>query len=169
MAKFTPEERIQIVLRYLNGNESIKEIARDVQGNTSIVSGWIRLYEQQGIEAFLKNYTSYSSQFKMDVLNYMNETGTSSYDAAAIFNISSPGMVRNWRKKFEQGGFNALKQKKKGRPSMKKESKKPIPAEGTVEALQKKIEKLEMENAYLKKLNSLVQMQEKLQTKLKRK
>ena len=26
----------------------------------------------------------------MDVLNYMNETGTSSYDAAAIFNISSP-------------------------------------------------------------------------------
>ena len=78
MAKFTAEERIQIVLRYLNGNESIKEIARDVQVNTNVVSGWIRLYEQQGIEAFLKNYTSYSSEFKMDVLNYMNETGTSS-------------------------------------------------------------------------------------------
>ena len=27
MAKFTAEERIQIVLRYLNGSESIKEIA----------------------------------------------------------------------------------------------------------------------------------------------
>jgi transposase len=170
MAKFTAEERIQIVLRYLNGNESINEIARGVQVNKNIVSGWIRLYEQQGIEAFLKNYTSYSSQFKMDVLNYMNETGTSSYDAAAIFNISSPGMVRNWRKKFEQGGINALNQKKKGRPSiMKKETKKPTPAEGTIEALQEKIERLEMENAYLKKLNTLVQMQEKLQTKSKRK
>jgi transposase len=40
MAKFTAEERIQIILRYLNGNESIAEIARDVQGNTNIVSGW---------------------------------------------------------------------------------------------------------------------------------
>ena len=138
------------------------------------MSGWIRLYEQQGIEAFLKSYTSYSSQFKMDVLNYMNETGTSSYDAAAIFNISSPDMVRNWWKKFEQGGIGALKQKKKGRPSMKKEtkkikSKKPTPAEGTVEALQEKIGRLEMENTYLKKLNALVQVQEKLQSKSRRK
>ncbi|MGJ7913843.1 helix-turn-helix domain-containing protein, partial [Neobacillus sp. LXY-1] len=128
----------------------------------------------QGIEAFQKNYTNYSLEYKIGVLNYMNETGTSSYDAAAIFNISSPGLIRNWRSKFEQGGISALEQKKKGRPSMKNESKKnksikPSPAEGTVEALQAKIERLEMENAYLKKLNALVQMQEKLQTKLKRK
>ena len=49
------------------------------------------------------------------------------------------------------------------------ESQKSISAEGSVEALQAKIERLEMENAYLKKLNALVQMQEKLQTKSKRK
>ena len=75
---------------------------------------------------------------------------------------------------MKQGGLDALVPKKKGRPSMKKETKKiesqkPIPAEGSVEALQAKIEHLEMENAYLKKLNALVQMQEKLQTKSKRK
>jgi transposase-like protein len=176
MANITAEDRIQIVLRYLNGIESIQEIARQVQVNKSIVSGWIRLYEQHGSKAFLKNYTTYSTQFKMDVLNYMNDTGTSSIDAAAIFNISSPGMIRNWRTKWKQGGIDALQSKKKGRPSMKKETKKseskkvtPTPVEGTVEALQAKIERLEMENAYLKKLNSLVQMQEKLQIKSKRK
>jgi hypothetical protein len=38
----------------------------------------------------------------MDVLNYMNETGTSSIDTAAIFNISSPGMIRNWRTKWNR-------------------------------------------------------------------
>jgi transposase len=179
MADFTAEDRIQIVLRYLNGTESIQEIARQVRVNKSIVSGWIRLYEQQGSEAFLKNYTSYSTQFKMNVLNYMNETGTSSIDAAEIFNIfniSSPGMIRNWRTNWKQGGIDALQPKKKGRLSMKKETKKSeskketlTPVEGTVEALQAKIEQLEMENAYLKKLNALVQMQEKLQTKSKRK
>jgi hypothetical protein len=49
------------------------------------------------------------------------------------------------------------------------EAKKSAPAEGTVEALQAKVERLEMENAYLKKLNALVQMQGKLQTNSKRK
>jgi transposase len=64
MADFTAEDRIQIVLRYLNSNESIQEIARQVQVNKSIVSGWIRLYEQHGSEAFLKNYTSYQHSLK---------------------------------------------------------------------------------------------------------
>ena len=51
----------------------------------------------------------------------------------------------------------------------KVEPQKSIPAEGSIEALQAKIERLEMENAYLKKLKALVQVQEKLQTKSKRK
>ena len=38
-------------------------------------------------EAFKKRYTNYSSQFKLDVLNYMNEHGTSINETAAIFNI----------------------------------------------------------------------------------
>ncbi|WP_373604997.1 helix-turn-helix domain-containing protein [Bacillus sp. AFS017336] len=97
-----------MILRYLEGNESIKKIAKEVRVNVSILSGWIRLYEQNGLEAFFKPYTNYSAEFKLNVLNYMNETGTSSYEAAAIFNISSPGMIRNWRSAFGTGGFDAL-------------------------------------------------------------
>lgn len=104
----------------------------------------------------------------------MNEQGTSLYETAAIFNIPAPSTISTWKLKFEAGGLDALKLNKKGSPSMKKETKitepkKPEPTEGTVEALQAKIERLEMENAYLKKLNALVQIQEKLQTKSKRK
>ncbi|AYA74701.1 IS3 family transposase [Bacillus sp. Y1] len=174
MSNFTVENRIQMVLRYLNGNESIKEISRQVQINKSVLSGWIRLYEQHGSEAFLKNYTRYSTEFKMDVLNYMNETGTSSVDTAAIFNISSPGMIRNWRTKWKQGGIDALQLKKKGRPSMKKETKNsepkkaaPTPVEGTVEALQAKIERLEMENAYFKKVECFSSNAGKITNKIK--
>jgi transposase len=50
--------------------------------------------------------------------------------------------------------LDALKPKKKGHPSMKEESKKPTPVEGSIEALQAEIERLRMENAYLKKLNT---------------
>jgi len=159
MSKFKTEDKIQIVLRYLKGNESLEKIAEEVRVSHSIISGWVRLYEQHGIEAFIKSYTNYSWEFKLNVLNYMNETGTSSYDAAAIFNISSPRLIRNWRSKFEQGGIGALEEKKKGRPLMKKkpkkiDSKKSIPAEGSVEALQERIARLEMENTYLKKLRA---------------
>ena len=172
MTKTTKEEKIRIILRYIDGQESLNQIAREENVHQAELSTWIRLYEHHGFEGFAKPYTSYSAQFKMDVLNYMNETGMSTVDAAAIFNISSSRLIRKWRNQFETGGFDALQSKKKGRSSMNKETKnrtKSTPAEGSVEALEARIKQLEMENAYLKKLNTLVQMQEKLQTKSKRK
>ena len=71
-----------------------------------------------------KSYTNYTAQFKLDVLNYMNDNGTSPNETAVIFNISSPSTIRNWRILFKKGGIDALKSKKKGRPLMKKENKK---------------------------------------------
>ena len=94
MPSINGEQRIEAVLRYLNGSESMKVIAKNVGVTRAVLSGWIRLYEAQGPIAFLKSYTNYSAAFKMDVLTYMNETGASSVDAAAIFNISSSGVIR---------------------------------------------------------------------------
>jgi transposase len=174
MSRFKPSEKVEMVRDFLNSNSSIKNIAKQHKVDATILGAWIRLYEQHGCDAFARTYTTYSTQFKMDVLNYMSETGTSSYEAAAIFNISSPGMIRNWQARWLQGGNDALQPKKKGRPVMndasnkKNENKEDFP-EGSVEALQAKIQRLEMENAYLKKLNALVQSTEKLQTKSKRK
>ncbi|WP_226527305.1 helix-turn-helix domain-containing protein [Metabacillus niabensis] len=72
-------------------------------------------YKEHGMEVLSeKSYTSYSAQFKLDVLNYMNNNGTSPNKTAAISNISSPGLVRKWRNQFETGGIDALKSKKKG-------------------------------------------------------
>ena len=172
MAKVNAEQRIQAVQRYLNGDETMIEIAEAIGVTDIVMSEWVRRYQKNGVETFLKPYTNYSADYKMNVLTYMNETGTSSIDTAALFNISSSGMIRNWKKKFEIGGYDALVSKKKGRPSMKKETKrtmKSTPTEGSVEALEARIKQLEMENAYLKKLNTLVQMQEKLPIKSKRK
>lgn len=112
-------------------------------------------------------------QFKLDVLNYLNEHGTSPNDAAVIFNNSSPALIRKWRMQLCTVGIGALNQKKKGRPSMKKDhqkqSKKAALAEGSVESLQAELEHLRMENAYLKKLNALVQNKEKSPNKTKHK
>ncbi|PLS16856.1 IS3 family transposase, partial [Bacillus sp. M6-12] len=95
-------------------------------------------------------YTNYTAQFKIDVLNYMNETGTSLLETAAIFKISAPSTILQWRKVVEEQGIGALHSKKRGRPLMKKDQNKQQPAEGSQEALLAEIERLRMENAYLK-------------------
>ena len=130
----------------------------------------MKQYEYNGVEAFNKQYTNYSSQFKLDVLNYMIEHGTSLNETAAIFGIAAPSTISVWKKQFETQGFDALQSKKKGRPSMKKETNKQskqAPVEGSPEALQAEINRLRMENEYLKKLNALVQAKEKSPKKTK--
>ena len=170
MAKFTAEEKLQAVLRYLEGKESFREIAKSLGTHNKIIQVWMKQYEYHGVKAFIKRYTNYSAQFKLDVLNYMIEQGTSLNETAAIFGIAAPSTIIQWRKQFETKGFDALQSKKKGRPSMKKDSNKQpkqAPVEGSPEALQAEIDRLRMENEYLKKLNALVQAKEKSPKKTK--
>lgn len=173
MAKFTVEEKLKAVKRYLNGKESQQTIADSIGVADSVFRTWIQQYQYHGEKAFEKRYTSYTLRYKLDVLNYMNEQGTSIRETAAIFNIPAPSTILQWKKQLETQGMDALEPKKKGRPSMKKENhkttKEPAPTEGSVEALQVELERLRMENSYLKKLNTLVQNKEKSPNKTKRK
>jgi len=169
LPNFSLDEKLKAILRYQNGTEGIKSVAKSLGINHEVLRMWVRQYEYHGVKAFEKSYTAYSLSFKLDVLNYMNEHGTSPNEAAVIFNISSHGIIRKWRNQFNEDGKDALNSKKKGRLLMtdKKENntKKQEPAEGSVEALKAEIERLRMENAYLKKLNALVQNKENHQTR----
>ncbi len=142
MVKFTADEKIHIVLRYLNGNESYREIGKAIGIRDTVILNWVNQYKQNGVEAFLKRYTNYTQQFKLDVRNFMIENGMSLFETAAIFNIPAPSTISVWKKQLETQGINALQSKKKGRPSMKKDSNKQFKqalAEGSVEALEARI------------------------------
>lgn len=134
-----------------------------------ILQYWVRKYQYHGKNAFSKSYTSYPVQYKLDVLHYMSEHGTSILETAALFNLPSDTTLWNWQRITETQGEDALKSKKKGRPSMKKKTGKQAPAKGSMEALQAEVEHLRMENEYLKKLNALVQNKEQSPNKTKRK
>ena len=171
MAKFKIEEKLKAVKRYLNGKESQKSVADSIGVALPVFRTWIQQYQFHGEKAFNKGYTSYNLQYKLDVLNYMNEQGTSIRETAAIFNIPAPSTLFQWKRQLETQGIDALKLKKKGRPSMKNKSHNTTEnqgvVEGSIEALQAENERLRMENAYLKKLNALVQNKEKSRNKTK--
>jgi transposase len=167
MVKFNTEDKLEAIQRYLQGNDSYHTIGDSIGATHYTIMNWVKQYEQHGVEAFNKSYTAYSVEFKLDVLNYMNNHGTSPNETAAIFNITSPALIRKWRTQVETKGIDALESKKKGRNTMKKKKEKITPVEGSVEALQAEIQDLRMEIAYLKKLNALVQNKETLQKKTK--
>lgn len=172
MTKYSTELKLKAVLAYLQGTASFKTIADQFNISLSPLKDWVAQYKANGAESFQSSYTNYDFNFKMDIINYINDFGVTPNEAAAIFNIPSPSTVHKWVKLFNTVGIDALESKKKGRPSMKKESMKPTKqsqAEGSDEDLKARIKRLEMENAYLKKLNALVQNKEKSPNKIKHK
>ncbi|PGA73583.1 IS3 family transposase [Bacillus toyonensis] len=161
MTKFTAEEKLAAVQSYLEGVGGYDAVGASMGAAASTIRTWVIQYKHNGVEAFIKSYASYSAQFKLDVLNYMNEQGTSSDEAAAIFNISSSGLIRKWRKQFTSQGTDALLSKKEGRLNMMKKTKKSTtPMKESIEELQIEVERLRMENAYFKKVECLSSKQE---------
>ena len=163
MAKFTVETKIRAAQEYLAGKDSQKEIARCYGVHHKVLQQWIKLYRHHGEDGLRKRYTNYTLEFKMDVLTFMNDTGASPLEVAAVFNIPAGSTVLKWKKAVDQSGMDALIPKKKGRLSMKDKSKKPVPPKLPNESLQEEVERLRMENAYLKKLNALVKEKERSQ------
>ena len=151
MKKFSEEEKLMAVKKYLSNEGSFKRIGDSIGADEGDVRSWVH-------EAFKNPYARYSVKDKLDVLTYMKEQGTSIRETAAIFNIKSRRTLKRWQTLYENGGIDALKPKGKRRPSMKKiKNKQENPTNQSIDALQAELEYLRAENAYLKKLKSLVQ------------
>lgn len=168
MTKYSLETKLAAVLQYLEGKETSRKVAQAHNVNRWMLEKWTARFQKHGMEAFQGTYTNYPVEFKLDVLRYIEETGASIEEAASVFNIPSSSTIGSWKRAFETKGIDALQPKTKGRPSMKKDKKKKQPEEGSQEALLAEIERLRMENAYLKKLNALVQEERRSQSAKKR-
>jgi transposase len=169
MAKFTFEDKLWAVKEYEKGNLSYRDIAKKLGTVHKSIQKWVNLYMEHGEDSLRKSYTNYSAAFKMEVLKYMDDNWASLNDTAVKFKIPDPSTILSWRRAVETEGVEALLPKKKGRPPMTKQRKKNDPTNQTNESLIQEVERLRMENAYLKKLNALVREQEKLQQNSKRK
>ena len=163
MEKYPLEVKLSAVKEYLNGVESIRVIAQKYSVNKTMLHRWIAKYQTHGKDALHKSYTNNSLEFKMDVLNYINDTGASIEEATTVYNVSSAGLVWKWKHLYDTQGIDALNPKIKERSPMKKETKKKKkqPVEESKVTLQDEVDRLRMENAYLKKLQALIQKKRK--------
>jgi len=162
MSKYSTQFKLKVVTEYLRSGGYLR-VANSYDLNTTDVRKWVLTYKLHGISGLQKRgYQQYTPQFKLLVLEHISAYGASPRLAAAHFNIASPSTILVWQRLYNKGGITALEPKPKGRPSMPKRHEiqallaKPS-SELTPDELLRKLHYLEVENAYLKKLQALAQ------------
>ena len=137
--------------------------------NKSGVEYFVRLIDKHGFDILRDNENkSYNSKEKERILNRILMDNESILSVSIDEGLLSKGMLNNWLKKYKENGYNIV-ERKRGRPTMKKELK---PKKN--ETIEEENERLKKENLYLKaeleyskKLRAVVQARKNQQQKKK--
>ena len=169
-AKYSKELKLEIVKRYLKG-ESPSVLVNEYKmpkNMDSEIHKWVHKYEIHGAKGLVGRKESYSGEFKVHVVEYMHNNRMSLTATADHFCIQSVPTLSKWERIYYEEGKEALFEERRGRNSMGK--KKPVKPKNNVnqnEDLLAEVQRLRMENEYLKKLNALVQERERSEQKKK--
>lgn len=174
MTKYDERFKLSVVQQYLDGKGGYTTLAHRHGLVQSLVRRWVQRFRVHGADAFKNKFSHYSAEFKLSVLRHMWENELSYGQTAVQFDIRNPGVLSVWERSFHSGGLDALKPRPRGRPTaMTIPAAKPdVPSDDekrSQEELLAELAHLRMENAYLKKLQALVQARPKPALPKKRK
>ena len=158
MSKYSYEEKLEAVLRVTKEGMSVESSAKILGTSNEHVRRWVKRYEQFGSEGLLLKHDTYDGAFKVSVIEYMHDNHLSISQAAVKFGIPGDSTVGKWERIYYEEGPEALYRTKRGRPrklALNKPKKKMN--KQTEEDLIAEVQRLRMENEYLKKLQALVQ------------
>ena len=160
---YSTERKLEIVERYLKGDIGIKKLAQEYHVSYGDIQKWRDACQEHGVEGLSTTHGTYTGEFKVSVVEYMHNTGASIRKTAAHFNIPSFRTVSQWERIYYEQGKDALFKEQRGRTSKmgKKRPKKPKTNIETNQDLLAEVQRLRMENEYLKKLNALSQKRER--------
>ena len=160
MSKYSQEEKIRAVQAYLAGEGGFETIAKKYGVSSGILWQWVEQYKLNG--ELTKPTGNFSGNFKLKVLNYQQENHLSDLQTALAFGITNVGTICAWRKKYITDGTEALFRKRGRGAKMPKKSL--IPNKPREEwTKDEELAYLRMENAYLKKLWTLIQKEQQLE------
>ncbi|MFD1548276.1 helix-turn-helix domain-containing protein [Levilactobacillus fuyuanensis] len=166
MVKFDLDFRIKVVTEYLSGVGSTSLARKYGISKEETILLWVSRFRKYGITGLkLKDQKpEYSSQFKVDVLNWRKQHQASLPVTALHFNLSSPSTIWQWEKRFEEQGIAGL-ERKRGKPKIMAKHKQTKPSKSRnnsstadeLKQLKQENLMLKIENEYLKKLDALAQ------------
>lgn len=114
------------------------------------VRQWINTYRSVGIEgltAMGKKCRTYPFETKVAAARAVVDEGMTRAEAMERFGIASTTPLKNWMKAYREGGPEAHRPKPRGRRKGTPSPSKELTRE---QELERRVQKLEAENAYLK-------------------
>ena len=170
MSKYSNEFKLEVVNYYLNNNFGWEYVAKkfNIPAFTT-VKKWVLKYQEHGTKGLMRNQkTSYSGEFKQNVVEYMHTNHLSATITATKFNLANENTVLKWERIYYEEGPQALYEERRGRiKNMSSKPRKKKLSKDVEEDLIDEVQRLRMENEYLKKLNALVQERIKRENKKK--
>jgi transposase len=177
MKKYTEQTKLSVVEDYCSGSAGHREVAHRHGVDASSLRKWIAAYQALGAAGLKsKRKKNYSPEFKLSVLQRMREEDLSYRQVASLFDIRKSDIIGEWERRYDEGGLDALSRQPGSGLHVK--MTKPIPSiqlessddeARTRDDLLAELNRLRMENAYLKKLDALVQAKERAAQRKKRK
>jgi transposase len=163
--KYDFEFKLECVELVVNKHYSCEFVSNKKGISRSNIRKWVSFYREYGKSGLLARRNQiYSIAFKLKVLKSIHKDSLSLREARLRFNIPSDSIIVKWKKDFSNFGLAGLKAKPKGRKSMsnskgkKRKSEIPLTRE---EQLVLENKALRCEIDFLKKLQALIQAEEK--------
>lgn len=169
MSKYSNEFKLKVVKYCLEENHSQSEAEKRFNiPKNSRIKIWVQKYREHGAEGLTKQQkSSYSGEFKQNVVEYMHRNHLSATETANHFRLGAVDVVLKWERIYYEEGPQGLYIERRGRSkNMSSKPKKKL-SEEVEEDLIAENQRLRMENEYLKKLNALVQERIKRENKKK--
>ena len=164
MPKYTSEFKLEVVKYYNEQHCGYQCTANkfNIPSQTT-VKKWVKKYNEHGEKGLLKNFkSSYSGEFKQNVIEYMHKNHLSAQETAIHFNLGSIDQATRWERIYYEEGPQALYVERRGRSkNMGSKPRKKKLSKEVEEDLIEEVQRLRMENAYLKKLQALIQKRTK--------
>ena len=165
--KYDYKFRLQCVEAVVKSNRPATVVAEEHGIRHSNLRLWIGFFEQYGKEGLKeRKYQHYDTSFKHLVIQTIDKELLSLQEACVKFDIPATSTIMSWQEAYKSNGYQGLINKPKGRPPKMKppikrkarKSSKPLTRE---DELLKENEYLRAENALLKKLQALDQVDKK--------
>ena len=168
MSKLTYEDKINLYVDKKKGM-SIGSLSNKYKVRKSVINYLIALIDKHGIDILRTSKNKIHTKYeKQEAINRVLINGEAKWAVALDIGLLGKGMLDNWIKNYKENCYNIV-ERKRGRPTMKKEFK---PKKN--ETIEEENERLKKENIYLKaeleyskKLRAVVQARKNQQQKKK--
>ena len=150
--QYSPTTAIELSQSILNGKTTIKDVCRKIKVDRKELQIWVELYKNYGDYVFL-NEIEYSWEERFKIVEDMVKNALSLREICVKYKIVHRFALRSWYKSYNAG----LEVREKKINGNRKVNERNRSQEERIKELEQELRFAKAENAYLKKLQALMQ------------